>query len=74
VTSDQGSESYLQDWTRGHERDVGLDCRAHLDSTDLKPWLYHGVGTPDKPGNLGHWVSYCIAKSYCRHARDSAPP
>jgi len=53
VTSDQGSESYLQDWTRGHERDVGLDCRAHLDSTDLKPWLYNGWARPTNPAIWG---------------------
>lgn len=70
LTSGEASEAYLQGWTRGHERDIGRAFMADLDSTDLKPWLYNGAGTPDQPGDLGYWVGYCIAKSYYGHARD----
>ena len=43
---------------------------SDVDSTDLKPWLYNGAGTPEKPGDLGYWLGYCISKSYYTHARD----
>lgn len=70
LTSGEASESYLQRWTRGHEREIGNAFLADQDSTDLKPWLYNGVGTPQKPGDLGYWVGYCISKDYYRHAHD----
>lgn len=41
-----------------------------MDSKDLSAWLYNGVGTPQKPGDLGYWVGYRIAKAYYQHATD----
>ncbi len=70
LTSGEASESYLQRWTGGHEREIGDAFLADEDSTDLQPWLYNGVGTPQKPGDLGYWVGYCIAKDYYRRAHD----
>jgi Predicted Zn-dependent protease (DUF2268) len=70
LTSGEASESHLQRWTKGHEREIGEAFLADIDSGDLKPWLYNGVGTPEKPGDLGYWVGYCIAKGYYRHAHD----
>jgi hypothetical protein len=70
LTSGEASESYLQRWTRGHEREIGEAFVADEDSMDLKPWMYHGAGTPQKPGDLGYWVGYCIAKDYYRRAHD----
>jgi uncharacterized protein YjaZ len=70
LTSGQASESHLQRWTKGRQREIGEAFLSDVDRTDLKPWLYNGVGTPEKPGDLGHWVGYSIAKSYYTHARD----
>jgi len=33
-------------------------------------WLYNGRGTADRPGDLGYWVGYRIAKAYYARARD----
>jgi hypothetical protein len=70
LTSGDASESHLQRWTKGREREIGEAFLADVDSTDRKPWLYNGVGTPEKPGDLGYWVGYTITKSYYTHARD----
>ena len=70
LTSGEASESHLQRWTRGREREIGEAFLADVNSTDPKPWLYNGVGTPEKPGDLGYWVGYTIAKSYYGHAKD----
>lgn len=70
LTSGEASESYLQRWTRGHEREIGEAFLADQDSMNLEPWLYNGVGTPEKPGDLGYWVGYCIAKDYYRRAHN----
>jgi hypothetical protein len=70
LTSGEASESHLQRWTKGREREIGGAFLADVDSTDLKTWFYNGVGTPEKPGDLGYWVGYTIAKSYYTHAKD----
>jgi hypothetical protein len=70
LTSGEASESHLQRWTKGREREIGEAFLADPDSTDRKPWLYNGVGTPEKPGDLGYWVGYSISKSYYTHSRD----
>jgi hypothetical protein len=70
LTSGEASESHLQRWTKGREREIGEAFLADVDSQDLKPWLYNGVGTPEKPGDLGYWVGYSITKSYYSHAKD----
>lgn len=70
LTSGEASESHLQRWTKGRQREIRAAFLLDVDSTDLKPWLYNGVGTPEKPGDLGYWVGYSIARSYYTHARD----
>jgi hypothetical protein len=68
-----GSVSYkhLALLTKGREEEIET---AFLRDTDLKAvgsnWLYNGVGTTERPGDLGYWVGYRIARSYYQHARD----
>jgi hypothetical protein len=64
------SNDHHKQWTRGKEAQIERDFRPQLDSTDLKAWIYNGVGTPDKPGDLAYWVGYRIAKSFYRRAPD----
>ena len=33
-------------------------------------WVYNGLGTPERPGDLGYWVGYRIAKAYYLNAAD----
>jgi hypothetical protein len=70
LTSGEASESHLQRWTQGRQREIGEAFLSDVDSKDFKSWLYNGAGTPEKPGDLGYWVGYCIAKSYYTHAQD----
>jgi hypothetical protein len=70
LTSGEASESYLQTWTRGRGKAIGEAFLKDLDSTDLKPWLYNGVGTREHPGDLGYWVGYEICRDYYRRAGD----
>jgi hypothetical protein len=37
-------------------------------TADLSAWLHNGTLT--KPGDLGYWIGYRIAKSYYQHAAD----
>jgi predicted Zn-dependent protease DUF2268 len=63
-----GSVSYTNFNTMA-KRDLKATESAFLadkDKTDLSAWLYNGTLT--KPGDLGYWVGYRIAKSYYLHA------
>lgn len=70
LTSGAVGNGQLQVWTRGQEKAIETAFVADEDKTDLSKWLYNGPGTPDKPGDLGYWVGYRIAKAYYQHARD----
>lgn len=65
-----GRTAYSQfgESTKGREKEIETAFLADVDKNDLSDWLYNG--TPDKPGDLGYWVGYRIAKSYYRHAAD----
>jgi uncharacterized protein YjaZ len=60
--------SQLRKQVSGRELQVETDFAADEDKTDLSKWIYNG--TPDKPGDLGYWVGYRIAKAYYQHAPD----
>lgn len=54
--------------TQGREKQIETAFVADIDKTDLAQW--HDNATFEKPGNLGYWVGYRIAKSYYQHAAD----
>jgi hypothetical protein len=70
LISGQVSNVHLQEWTKGREREIDEQFLAEQDSKDLSHWLYNGPGTPEKPGDLGYWVGYRIAKAYYLKASD----
>jgi hypothetical protein len=72
LISGSASNSHLQVWTRGREKEISQAFREQMHSTDVNQWLYNGVGTRKKPGDLGYWVGYRIAKCYYERAADKA--
>lgn len=70
LTTGKISNSHLIAWTRGHEVEIGERFLRDADGTDVHEWLYNGEGTADKPGDLGYWVGYRIARLYFLRARD----
>ncbi|MDE2434796.1 MAG: hypothetical protein KGM49_00920 [Sphingomonadales bacterium] len=56
LTTGRVSNSHLARWTRGHEREIDEAFLRDANSADLSRWLYNGVGTPERPGDLGYWV------------------
>ena len=65
-----GGRSYARQAAdiRGRETALETAFLVEQDNRDLSDWLYNG--TIDKPGDLGYWVGYRIAKSYYEHATD----
>jgi hypothetical protein len=60
--------SQLKLSTKGREKQIETAFVRDEDKTDLSGWLYNG--TLEKPGDLGYWVGYRIAKSYYEHSPD----
>jgi hypothetical protein len=61
---------HLKRWTAGHELQIETEFLKARHDKSLGKWLYNGVGTPEKPGDLGYWVGYRISKAYYLHARN----
>jgi len=68
LTSGGTANPQLQQWTAGQECAIEQAFEKEALGTDISRWMYNGVGTPDKPGDLGYWVGYRIAKTYYEHA------
>jgi hypothetical protein len=45
-----------------------------MDKSDLSGWLYNGMGSAEKPGDLGYWVGYRIAKAFYNRRPDNVLP
>lgn len=60
--------SHLAALTQGREKDIETAFVADQDKTDLSAWLNNG--TAEKPGDLGYWVGYRVAKAYYQQAAD----
>ncbi|MBB6252051.1 hypothetical protein [Nitrospirillum iridis] len=60
----------LKAWARGREREVETQFAADMDTTNMKPWLYNGIGTDERPGDLAYWVGYRITKAFYVHTKD----
>jgi uncharacterized protein YjaZ len=58
------ANTQLQKWLAGCDEKIAADFVKEIDSTDNSHWLYNGVGTQEKPGDMGYWVGYRIAKKY----------
>ena len=68
-----GSVSYghLAAATRGREKELETEFLTDQDMSAMgSDWLYNGMGTPERPGDLGYWVGYRIAKAYYQGAED----
>lgn len=70
LTSGQVSNVHLQRWTAGYVKEIDQRFLDDANKRDVSAWLYNGVGTPEKPGDLGYWVGYRIAKAYYDKAAD----
>ncbi|MFC4292086.1 DUF2268 domain-containing putative Zn-dependent protease [Sphingorhabdus arenilitoris] len=56
--------------TAGQELEIETAFLANKDSTDLSDWVYNA--SSEKPGDLGYWVGYRIAKAHYQNARDKS--
>jgi hypothetical protein len=70
LTSGEASYGHMKTWTRGKECAIEQVFQKDAPGSDISHWLYNGFGTPDKPGDLGYWVGYRIAKAYYANAVD----
>ena len=73
LISGEISNDHLKLWTQGKEAQIDREFSAQMLSTDAdikKQWLYSGIGTPEKPGDLSYWIGYRIARAYYDRATD----
>lgn len=70
LTSGSVSNVHLQRYAAGREPEIERAFLADAQKTDLSAWLYDGRGTADRPGDLGYWIGYRIAKQFYERAPD----
>jgi hypothetical protein len=70
LTTGRIANHHLIAWTKGREREIGEAFLRDAAGKDKAAWLYNGIGTPEKPGDLGYWQGWRIAKRYYDRAPD----
>jgi hypothetical protein len=68
LTSGKVAYSNFEASTRGREKEIETAFLADQDKTDLSQWMDNS--TAEKPGDLGYWVGYRIAKVYYVNSPD----
>lgn len=64
------ANAHLSTWVAGRETELKQKFLREQDSQELAEWLYNGVGTKEKPGDLGYWAGAQIARAYYERAAD----
>lgn len=63
----------LQAWALPREDSLWTAFSGAMHGTDVSAWLYNqGFATPDRPGDLGYFIGYRIAKAYYDRASDKS--
>jgi hypothetical protein len=55
-----------------HEKELWDELKVNLCSSDMSKWLYNGQSAKDRPGDLGYYIGYRIAKAYYEQATDKS--
>jgi hypothetical protein len=53
-----------------HEAELWQKFQADADTEKVRDWMYNGVTSKDKPGDLGYFMGYKITKAYYEKAKD----
>ena len=65
--------AWLQPWALPREAQLWAEFKLAMDGTDWSQWLYNqNTATVDRPGDLGYFIGYRIAKSYYDAQTDKA--
>jgi hypothetical protein len=68
LISGKAAYTHYATLTAGRELEIETAFAADVDKTDLSRWVDNS--TFEKPGDLGYWVGYRIAKAYYQRAPD----
>ena len=53
-----------------HETELWQKFQSDADTAKISDWMYNGPTSIDKPGDLGYFMGYKIAKAYYEKAKD----
>lgn len=70
MISGEIANTQLLRWTKGQECTIESAFQKQAMGTGVSDWLYNGPGDADKPGDLGYWVGYRMARAYYARATD----
>jgi hypothetical protein len=59
---------HLHEYGNPREKLLWEEFKAVMDGRDYSKWLYNGVGSKDRPADLGYYVGYKITEAYYRKA------
>ncbi|HUP11950.1 MAG TPA: DUF2268 domain-containing putative Zn-dependent protease [Niastella sp.] len=70
MVAGQQINSAAHEYGSKHEKQLWDELKSNLCSSDLSNWLYNGQRSNERPGDLGYYMGYRIAKAYYEQAAD----
>lgn len=61
---------HLHEYGNPREKQLWLEFKKEMNSSDASNWLYQGDKAKDKPADLGYYIGYKIVESYYNKSKD----
>jgi hypothetical protein len=71
LASGSNVNAWVRPWAVAREAELWDEFEREMSGTDISRWLYNrNTSTPERPGDLGYFIGYQIAKWYYDRATD----
>ena len=70
LISGQNINEKLKAYGKTHDPEIWRDFKAEMNQPGYSKWIYNGVTSKDRPGDLGYYVGYLISREYYRKTKD----
>lgn len=61
---------HVHAYGNAHEEELWQEFKAEMHGTDISNWLYNGLTSKDRPGDLGYYMGFKICEAYYNNARN----
>jgi hypothetical protein len=70
LISGEHINAHVHAWAEPRAAELWGEFRERMHGSDYSGWLYNGADAMDRPGDLGYWMGYRIARAYYDRAED----
>ncbi|WP_299822052.1 DUF2268 domain-containing putative Zn-dependent protease [uncultured Pontibacter sp.] len=70
LVTNSNINKHIHDYGNAHERELWHEFKRQMHDTDISNWLYNGLTSKNRPGDLGYYVGYKICEAYYQSSKN----